>query len=112
MAGDDQAEYLDASRSVRFRLGAGATATTGGTIGTILPTNPPHITTARFRVTVDATAANTTLVNQADLAYQAATLNVPLTYRGDETSTPVIASRRMSGWPRRRRPTRSPPGRR
>ena len=92
VAGDDQAEYLDASRSVRFRLGAGATATTGGTIGTILPTNPPHITTARFRVTVDATAANTTLVNQADLAYQAATLNVPLTYRGNETSTPVIAS--------------------
>jgi uncharacterized repeat protein (TIGR01451 family) len=59
---DDQAEYVAASSTVRFRLGTGATAAAGGTIG------PDASTSVRFRVTVDSTAGGTTLANEATLA--------------------------------------------
>jgi len=50
-AGDDQAEYTAATRTLRVRLGTGANATSGGSI-------PVDATTAvTFRVTVDANAA-------------------------------------------------------
>ncbi|WBQ08244.1 DUF7933 domain-containing protein [Kribbella sp. CA-293567] len=85
-AGDDQAEYDDASRAVRFRIGTGANATTGGRLGTNVSS------TVRFRVTLDPATAGTTVVNTGYLDYTAETLNKPYTYRADEVRTPVAES--------------------
>lgn len=59
-AGDDQAEYDAGTRTVVFRLGAGADATTGGslTVG--------QTTTVKFRVKLDATASGT-IANKATI---------------------------------------------
>ncbi|WP_405055822.1 DUF11 domain-containing protein [Kribbella sp. NBC_01505] len=85
-AGDDQAEYDEASRTVRFRVGTGANATTGGRL------KKNQSTTVRFRVTLDAASAGTTVVNTGYLDYTAETLNKPYTYRADEVRTPVAES--------------------
>ncbi|NEA30657.1 DUF11 domain-containing protein [Streptomyces sp. SID13031] len=85
-AGDDQAEYDAASRSVRFRVGMGANATTGGRLGT------NDSTTVRFRVTLDDASAGTTVVNTGYLDYTAETLDKPYSYRSDEVRTPVAES--------------------
>ncbi|MFI5729684.1 hypothetical protein ACIA49_06135 [Kribbella sp. NPDC051587] len=85
-AGDDQAEYDGSSRTVRFRVGAGANATTGGRLGT------NESATVRFRVTLDGPSAGTTVVNTGYLDYTAETLNKPYTYRADEVRTPVAES--------------------
>ncbi|SDE61004.1 isopeptide-forming domain-containing fimbrial protein [Auraticoccus monumenti] len=82
-AGDDQGEYDAAGRTVRVRLGTGATATTGGTIA------PGATTTFRFRVTVDRAAAGTTLANTAQLDYRAVTLGQDYTFNGNTVTTPV-----------------------
>ncbi|MET9268561.1 hypothetical protein [Kribbella sp. NPDC003557] len=82
-AGDDQAEYVD--RTVRFRIGTGATATNGGRV------KKNQSSTVQFRVTVDRAAAGTTLDNVGLLDYTAETLNKQYTYRTDEVHTPVAA---------------------
>lgn len=82
-AGDDQGEYDAASRTVRVRLGTGATATTGGTLA------PGTTTTVRFRVTIDRAAAGTTLANTAQLDYRAVTLGQDHTFTGNTVTTPV-----------------------
>ncbi|GAB3935076.1 hypothetical protein GCM10029976_044920 [Kribbella albertanoniae] len=84
--GDDQAEYDAASRTVRFRVGTGADATTGGRL------KKNQSTTVHFRVTLDDAAAGTTVVNTGYLDYIAETLNKPYTYRTDDVRTPVAAS--------------------
>ncbi len=58
VAGDDQGEFDVATRTVRVRLGTGASATTGGTMAV------GATTTVVFRVTIDATAG-AMLANQA-----------------------------------------------
>ncbi|MFD7154615.1 LPXTG cell wall anchor domain-containing protein [Kribbella sp. NPDC059898] len=82
-SGDDQADY--SGRTVRFRVGTGANATTGGRLA------KDQSTTVRFRVTVDKAAAGTTLDNVGLLDYTAETLNKQYTYRTDEVHTPVAA---------------------
>ncbi len=86
-AGDDQAEYVPAGNLVRFRLGTGATATTGGTLTT---SGANATSTIRFRVQVDANAGDTQLIrNQAQLSYNAATIGTPLTGATNESALPV-----------------------
>lgn len=60
-AGDDQAEYVAATRTVRVRLGTGANAVMGGTVTTA---DPPI--TVRFRVTINPGA--TLVSNQAQIS--------------------------------------------
>ncbi len=81
--GDDQAEYDAATRTVRARIGSGATATAGGTLVSA------NTATVAFRVRVDSTAAGTTLRNSATLAYRAETLAKDYTYQTAEVATPV-----------------------
>ena len=64
-SGDDEAEFLAATRTVRVRLGTGASGSAGGTIA------PGATTSVRFQVVIGPGAAGTTLVNQARLAYVA-----------------------------------------
>ncbi|WP_458170484.1 COG1361 S-layer family protein [Kribbella sp. WER1] len=87
-SGDDQADY--GGRTVRFRIGTGANATTGGRLA------KDQSTTVRFRVTVDKAAAGTTLNNVGLLDYTAETLNKQYTYRTDEVLTPVAAEADVS----------------
>ncbi|MFF0344315.1 hypothetical protein [Kribbella sp. NPDC004875] len=89
-SGDDQAEYDGSSRLVRFRVGTGANATTGGRL------TKDQSSTVRFRVTVDKAAAGTTLDNTGLLDYTAETLNKQYTYRTDEVHTPVAAEADVS----------------
>lgn len=83
VTGDDQAEYLAATRSVRFRLGTGATGAVGGTLA------PAASTTVTFAVVLDAAAGGTTVTNRATLDYVAATLGNPFSYLVQPVSTPV-----------------------
>lgn len=82
-AGDDQAEYLAASRTVRFRVGQGANAAAGGVIGV------NQTATVRFQVTLDRAAAGSTVTNVASLAYIAHTIGLGFTFIGNEVPTPV-----------------------
>ena len=63
-ADDDPAEYDAAGRQVRFRVGAGATGTTGGNLAS------GQAVTARFRVNVLESADGTTIANTAQTAYK------------------------------------------
>ena len=81
-AGDDQAEYDAASRTVQFRVGAGANATAGGVLA------PGVSTTVRFDATVTDAAGGTTVTNEAALDYVAQTVGSPFTYRLRPVSTP------------------------
>ncbi|MGK3997754.1 hypothetical protein [Sorangium sp. So ce1024] len=56
--GDDEGEYIAGSRTIRIRLGNGASAASGGSLGV------GETTTVRFRVTIDATTDGE-IVNQA-----------------------------------------------
>ena len=87
---DDQAEYLALTETVRFRLGSGATGTTGGTLF------PGMFTSVRFRVTVDAEAGGTTLANEVTIAYVAATIDAPFSHVTNRTETPVAADADLS----------------
>ncbi|CAM3715836.1 hypothetical protein [Nocardioides zeicaulis] len=82
-AGDDQAEYDAATRTVRARIGSGATSTAGGSL---VSASTASVT---FRVKVDSAAAGTTLRNSATLAYRAQTLAKDYTYQTAEVATPV-----------------------
>ncbi|WP_299921853.1 hypothetical protein [uncultured Nocardioides sp.] len=81
--GDDQAEYVAASRTVRVRAGTGANATAGGRLA------PSATTTVTFRVRVDSAAAGTTLSNTASLAYRAETIGRDYSYNTAPVTTPV-----------------------
>ncbi|NYE35991.1 putative repeat protein (TIGR01451 family) [Nocardioides cavernae] len=79
----DQGEYVAASRTVRVRLGTGASGTAGGTLA------PSATTTVAFRATVTPAGAGTTLTNTASLSYRAATIGRDYTYNTAEVATPV-----------------------
>jgi uncharacterized repeat protein (TIGR01451 family) len=67
-AGDDQAEFLPVLRRVVFRLGTGADAQTGGTLGI------GEATRVRFRVTVNpGTPALTLVANQGQVTFASQT---------------------------------------
>lgn len=82
-SGDDIAEYVAASRTVRVRVGTGATATAGGTLA------PGATVTFRFNVTLDRSSAGTTVDNGATLAYRARTIARDFTFTGNVVSTTV-----------------------
>ncbi len=79
--GDDNAEFLagtppGGNGTVRVRAGVGANAVTGGTI------RPNDRVVVKFRVTVNASAAGTTISNTDQLNYTLATLGTPITRTG------------------------------
>ncbi|WP_353648310.1 LPXTG cell wall anchor domain-containing protein [Nakamurella sp. A5-74] len=82
-AGDDVGSYAAAAREVSFRVGTGATATTGGTLA------PNASTSVRFRATVDRAASGTTITNVALLDYRARAINKDYTFTGNAVDTPV-----------------------
>lgn len=84
-AGDDQAEYNAGSRTVIARVGAGASATQGGSIG------PNELFTVTFRTTVDLAAAGTSVSNTPRLSYRARTINKDFAFTGNTVVTPVPA---------------------
>jgi len=74
-AGDDQADYNPATKTVTFRVGVGATASAGGRITPVPQAN--SATVVRFRATIDATQANgASLSNVAGVNYVGATSGV------------------------------------
>ncbi|MBM7775601.1 putative repeat protein (TIGR01451 family) [Actinokineospora baliensis] len=83
--GDDTADYTTADRTVRFRVGTGANASTGGTIA------PGGSVAARFRASVDRAASGTTIVNTPILDYRARTLNRTYSFAGNDATTTVAA---------------------
>ncbi|MBB2987761.1 DUF7507 domain-containing protein [Terracoccus luteus] len=89
-AGDDQAEYVAATRQVRFRVGTGANATSGGVLSN------GGTTRLRFQVTVDTAASGTTLSNSGNLVYTAATIGTRYTYQTADASTPVATRADLS----------------
>ncbi|HXH77399.1 DUF11 domain-containing protein [Nocardioides sp.] len=82
-SGDDQGEYDVAGRTVRMRVGTGATAATGGSLA------PGASTSVSFQVRVGAAAAGTTLSNIATLDYRAQSVGADFTYRTAAVSTAV-----------------------
>ncbi|HEY0080340.1 MAG TPA: hypothetical protein VGB73_17150 [Pyrinomonadaceae bacterium] len=83
-AGDDQAEYDAAQNRVVFRLGAGADASSGGTLAS------GQSTSAKFQVQVAASASHASVIpNQATVSYKGATLGISYTDFSDgDPSTP------------------------
>jgi uncharacterized repeat protein (TIGR01451 family)/MYXO-CTERM domain-containing protein len=71
--GDDQGEYLAASRTIRVRLGAGATGAVGGTVAI------GGSSTVAFRATVDTSAAGR-IENQAIVTASGASGAPPADY--------------------------------
>ncbi|GAB1594852.1 Ig-like domain-containing protein [Lysobacter claricitrinus] len=61
--GDDQADYVAGTRTVTFRVGYAAGATTGGAIA------PAESTTVRFKVKIDPVANGASLSNVANVNY-------------------------------------------
>ena len=72
--GDDVGEFDPASNAVRVRLGVGATATAGGTLG--LGATESY----SFQARVLTAAAGTTVTNTAHLAYTTGTTKISATY--------------------------------
>lgn len=96
-AGDDQAEYDAAGRQVIYRLGTGASATTGGTLsvntGTTASPSAGSTTTLKFQVKVDASTPNgTLLINQAQETYTGQTLGTGTTLVGNSTASSVTVN--------------------
>ena len=88
--GDDLAEFLSASNSVRFRLGQGATNTQGGLLTAASGVAPS--TTITFEVTVDSgLRAGTEIANTAEADYLSETLGTPQSARSNTVVTEVIA---------------------
>lgn len=84
-AGDDQAEYDPATNRVVFRLGTGATATSGGTVAV------GEAATVRFRVRVDASAANgATITGQATASFTGQFSGANLSNASNPTSVVVV----------------------
>src|SRR6266540_2874872 len=87
-AGDDQAEYDVATRTITVRLGTGANATEGGTIAV------GESSTIKFQVRIDATAS-ATISNQALITARGVRGNPATVYPtgngtpGNPTTTPI-----------------------
>ena len=78
IAGDDQMEYIAASRSIVARLGTGAGAANGGSLA------PGTSTSVKFRVRVNAGVTTGTVVsNQAQLNFNGQQLGTPFVSRSD-----------------------------
>jgi uncharacterized repeat protein (TIGR01451 family) len=99
-AGDDQAEYVAASRSVVMRLGTGANGTSGGSVA------PGVQTVVRFRASVHVPAPNASVVsNQAGLAFVGQQLGIAYATRSDgdtltigtQATTTTVSAPRISG---------------
>ena len=84
-AGDDIAEYLAGSRTVRLRAGTGATGTAGGTLGI------NSTISFRFRATLDRVSSGSTVTNTASLSYRARTIGKDYTFVGNSAPTAVAA---------------------
>ncbi|WP_152926147.1 DUF7507 domain-containing protein [Microbacterium sp. GCS4] len=82
-AADDRGEHLAATRTVQVRLGDGATATTGGSVGVGASTSY----TFDARVTVEA--AGRTLLNEARVVFRDDVTTQSRTSISQQTSTPV-----------------------
>ncbi|MCL2463680.1 MAG: hypothetical protein FWF28_01230, partial [Micrococcales bacterium] len=92
-SGDDAGEYLAATRTVQVRLGSGASATAGGTLGCSgagCATSPPSMAWYSFQVTLDGAAGGTTVTNIANLRYVTATTGTAATYPTAPATTPVV----------------------
>lgn len=87
-AGDDQAEYIAAGPPrVVFRIGTGANATTGGTLA------PGNNGTIRFRVQVNAGAAEGTIIaNTASVTFRQQSLGTVVT-ASSNTVTSTVSNR-------------------
>jgi uncharacterized repeat protein (TIGR01451 family) len=64
-AGDDRADYVAATRTLKVRLGTGATATTGGSLAI------NQVSAVKFKVTIDANASGS-ILNQAIISAEGA----------------------------------------
>ncbi|WP_134765679.1 DUF11 domain-containing protein, partial [Nocardioides sp. 1609] len=84
-AGDDVGEYVAAERTVRVRIGSGATATTGGTLAKNVAT------TVKFRAVLTDPSAGTVVDNAVLLEYRAPQIGRDYTYTSAVVSTPVTA---------------------
>jgi uncharacterized repeat protein (TIGR01451 family)/LPXTG-motif cell wall-anchored protein len=93
-AGDDRAEWDADGRAVRVTLGAGATPTTGGTMGIDPAADGSHRAVVRFRTTIDA-EPGTRLVNGARATGEGRALADPFgpitTADDDDASIEVVA---------------------
>ncbi len=86
--GDDQAEFVAASNEVVFRVGTGAGAAGGGTLG------PGEAATLRFRVRVDSPVpAGSVVSNQARVAFVAARLMLAMSEASDADTFTAGAQR-------------------
>ncbi|CAN5542849.1 hypothetical protein BH10ACT4_BH10ACT4_02510 [soil metagenome] len=83
VAGDDQADYDSATRTIVGRLGAGADAATGGSLA------PGESTSLVFRVVVLSTAAFTSLSNTGVLSYTDSLAGTAMTSTAPAAVTPV-----------------------
>lgn len=86
-SGDDQAEFDAINNRVVFRLGTGATAATGGTLGVSVSTS------IRFRVSVNPAVTNGTVItNQATISFLGQTLGGSFAGASTAPSNVVIAN--------------------
>lgn len=87
--GDDQAEFV--AGKVVFRLGQGANATVGGTIGEQGGLTAPSATEVRFKVRVNSDAANA-VTNFADISYASLTLSTPYEIQSNTVRMQIISN--------------------
>jgi uncharacterized repeat protein (TIGR01451 family) len=87
--GDDQAYYDAGTRTVYYHLGAGANATTGGSLANTA--DLPGGSTIEYRVRIGLAAAGARLVNTASATYEnrLGDRPEPLTATSNETATEV-----------------------
>nr|WP_027881833.1 SdrD B-like domain-containing protein [Meiothermus rufus] len=90
--GDDIAEYDSANNRVRFRLGVGANATSGG----LIP--PTQGATVRFRVQVLPSAAGQTLTNTAQISYNSQTLGTSFSQSASVSVSSTVVGYTLSGF--------------
>ncbi|MGH3690419.1 MAG: DUF7507 domain-containing protein [Microbacterium sp.] len=84
--GDDRGNYTSGNRTVQVRLGDGGTATAGGSIGVGASTS------YTFDAKVNLSAAATTIVNEAKVAFRDNVVGQDRTSTSQETLTPVNAA--------------------
>ncbi|MDQ0649461.1 putative repeat protein (TIGR01451 family) [Microbacterium natoriense] len=85
-SGDDRGEYAAGSRTVRVRLGDNGSATVGGSIGVGASTS------YTFDAKVAVSAAATTVLNEANVAFHDGVVNQNRTSTSNEVQTPVNAA--------------------
>ena len=85
-ASDDRGSYTSGNRTVQVRLGTGGTATAGGSIGVGASTS------YTFDAKVNLSAAASTIVNEARVAFRDDVVGQDRTSVSPETQTPVGAA--------------------